>query len=266
MLLKRLNLNCVYYAHIATGELHLKPVLNLKDPVHVELFHTVALETAKLVKKYRGSLSGEHGDGRLRGEFIPLMLGNQCYNLLKELKDVWDPKHIFNPNKIINTPPMNTSLRFKPGADVPEPETIFDFSKDGGMLRSVEKCNGSADCRKSEIIGGTMCPSYMATRNENDVTRARANILREFLTQSIKKNPFDHPEIKEVMDLCLSCKACKSECPSSVDVAKLKAEFLQHYYDSHGIPLRTKLIAYITEINKIASVWPWFYNVLMSKV
>jgi len=197
MLLKRLNLNCVYYAHIATGELHLKPVLNLKDPAHVELFHTVALETAKLVKKYRGSLSGEHGDGRLRGEFIPLMLGNHCYNLLKELKDVWDPKHIFNPNKIINTPPMNTSLRFKPGADVPEPDTIFDFSNEGGMLRSVEKCNGSADCRKSEIIGGTMCPSYQASRNENQTTRARANILREFLTNSDKANRFDHKEITQ---------------------------------------------------------------------
>ena len=260
MLLKQLNLNCVYYAHIATGELHLKPVLNLKDPAHVELFHTVALETAKLVKKYRGSLSGEHGDGRLRGEFIPLMLGNHCYNLLKELKDVWDPKHIFNPNKIINTPPMNTSLRFKPGADVPEPDTIFDFSNEGGMLRSVEKCNGSADCRKSEIIGGTMCPSYQASRNENQTTRARANILREFLTNSDKANRFDHKEIYEVMDLCLSCKACKSECPSSVDVAKLKAEFLQHYYDANGIPLRTKAIAYISSINRMGMIFPSMTN------
>jgi FAD/FMN-containing dehydrogenase/Fe-S oxidoreductase len=259
-MLKRYNLSCVYYAHIATGELHLKPVLNLKDPAHVELFHTVALETARLIKKYRGSLSGEHGDGRLRGEFIPLMLGEHCYRLLKELKQVWDPHGIFNPGKITDTQAMNTSLRFKPGADIPEPDTIFDFSKDGGILHSVEKCNGSADCRKTEIIGGTMCPSYQASRNENQTTRARANILREFLTHSNKQNRFDHKEIYEVMDLCLSCKACKSECPSSVDVAKLKAEFLQHYYDENGIPLRTRAIAYITSINKMGMAFPALTN------
>lgn len=259
-MLKRLGLNCVYYAHIATGELHLKPVLNLKDPAHVELFHTVALETAKLVKKYRGSLSGEHGDGRLRGEFIPLMLGDHCYRLLKELKTTWDPQGIFNPGKITDTPAMNTSLRYQPGTTVAEPETIFDFSADGGMVRTVEKCNGSADCRKTHIIGGTMCPSYQASRNENQTTRARANILREFLTHSSKANRFDHKEIYEVMDLCLSCKACKSECPSSVDVAKLKAEFLQHYYDANGIPLRTRAIAYIASINRLGSALPGFTN------
>lgn len=259
-MLKTHNLSCVYYAHIATGELHLKPVLNLKDPKHVELFHTVALETAKLVKKYRGSLSGEHGDGRLRGEFIPLMLGEHCYRLLKELKKVWDPQGVFNPRKITDTPAMNTSLRYQPGADIPEPETIFDFSKDGGMLRTVEKCNGSADCRKTHIIGGTMCPSYQASRNENQTTRARANILREFLTNSDKTNRFDHQEIYEVMDLCLSCKACKSECPSSVDVAKLKAEFLQHYYDANGIPLRTKAVAYISRINRMGMIFPALTN------
>lgn len=263
--LDRLGLSCVYYAHIATGELHLRPILNLKDKKDIELFRTIALESAKLVKKFRGSLSGEHGDGRLRGEFIPLMLGEKIYQHFKDLKNTWDPQHIFNPNKIVDTPVMNSQLRFAPGQETKEIETIFDFSKQGGIVRAAEKCNGSGDCRKSEIIGGTMCPSYMATRDENHVTRARANILRETLTQSNKKNPFDHQEIYEVMDLCLSCKACKSECPSNVDVAKLKAEFLQHYYDANGIPLRSRLIAYLPRLNKLAAILPVFSNFMMDR-
>ena len=263
-LMDRYELDCVYHAHIATGELHLRPILNLKDENHVALFRTVAQETARLVKKYKGSLSGEHGDGRLRGEFIPLMVGEKNYEHLKSIKQAWDPNNVFNPGKIVDTPPMNSSLRYEPGRKEKTFDTIFDFSKDGGILRAAEKCNGSGDCRKTEVIGGTMCPSYMATRDENATTRARANILREFLTHSNKGNPFDHEEIYDVMDLCLSCKACKSECPSNVDVTKLKAEFLQHYYDKHGIPLRTRAIAYISHINKLGSVVPQITNFFMS--
>jgi len=259
-LLVKLNLDCVYYAHIATGELHLRPVLNLKDPKDVELFHTVALETAKLVKKYRGSLSGEHGDGRLRGEFIPMMIGDKNYALLESIKQTWDPDGIFNPGKITRTPQMNSSLRYKAGVSVLEPETIFDFSGTHGILRAAEKCNGSADCRKSATIGGTMCPSYMATRDENATTRARANILREFLTNSEKQNRFDHKEIYQVMDLCLSCKGCKSECPSNVDMARYKAEFLQHWHDANGIPLRTRIISNISKLNKLGMLVPNVFN------
>ncbi len=259
-LLDKHRLTAVFHAHIATGELHLRPVLDLKKPEDVELFYTIALETAKLVKKYRGSLSGEHGDGRLRGEFIPLMVGEHNYRLLEEIKNAWDPHQIFNPGKITRTPSMKTSLRYKPGAKTREIKTIFDFSADDGMMRAVEKCNGSGDCRKTEIVGGTMCPSYMATRNENDTTRARANTLREFLTHSPKSNPFDHKEIYNVMDLCLSCKGCKSECPSSVDIAKSKSEFLQHWYDEHGIPLRARAIAYISSLNKLGMIWPRMTN------
>ncbi|MBM3435892.1 MAG: FAD-binding oxidoreductase, partial [Bacteroidetes bacterium] len=182
LLLKSHNLHCVYYAHIGSGELHLRPVLNLKDKKDVELFHTIALETAHLVKKYNGSLSGEHGDGRLRGEFIPLMIGEKNYEILRQIKRKWDPENIFNPGKIVNTPRMNTSLRYEPGAVTPELKTIFDFSEDKGFLRSIERCNGSGDCRKTEITGGTMCPSYMATRDERTTTRARANTLRELIT------------------------------------------------------------------------------------
>jgi len=259
-ILKRYKKECVYYAHIATGELHLRPILNLKDPIDVELFHTLAKESAKLVKKYGGSLSGEHGDGRLRGEFIPIMVGNHNYDLFKQIKKTWDPYNIFNPGKIVDTPSMNTFLRYKPGQKTREIETVFDFSKDLGILRATEKCNGTGACRKTEVTGGTMCPSYMVSRNESQSTRARANILREFLTNSEKDNPFDHNEIYEVMDLCLSCKACKSECPSSVDITKLKAEFLQHYYSKHRIPLRTLLIANIAKINKLGSYFPSLYN------
>jgi len=262
-LMKRLGLDCVYYAHIATGELHLRPVLNLKDPHDVELFHTVAEETAKLVKKYRGSLSGEHGDGRLRGEFIPLMLGEKIYQLFIDVKNLWDPQGIFNSRKIVNTPKMNTGLRFIPGQQIKELDTVFDFSASGGFLRSVEKCNGSGDCRKSHIIGGTLCPSFQATKDEKNSTRARANILREIISGSNSSNPLNSNEIYEVMDLCLLCKACKSECPSGVDVAKLKMEFLQHYYDANGIPLRSRAVGYLPRVHKAFSAIPWFANIFL---
>jgi FAD/FMN-containing dehydrogenase/Fe-S oxidoreductase len=254
------KLNCVYHAHIGSGELHLRPVLNLKDPHDVELFHTIALETANLVKKYRGSLSGEHGDGRLRGEFIPLMIGERNYNLVKQIKQVFDPEGILNPHKIVDTPKMNSSLRFEPGQRIKEIATVFDFSSSHGILRATEQCNGSGDCRNTFLTGAGMCPSYQALKDENTTTRARANILREFLTNSSKTNPFNHKEIYGVMDLCLSCKACKSECPANVDIAKLKAEFLQHYYDANGIPLRSWLIANITSINRIGSFLPGLFN------
>ena len=233
------GIGCVYYAHAGSGELHTRPLFDLKTPEGLKMFRDVATDIAHLVKKYRGSLSGEHGDGRLRGEFIPLMVGEHCYQLMREVKELFDSEHIFNPGKIVDTPPMDTSLRHTPGHATPEYETVFDFSDVLGVVRAAEKCNGSGDCRKGPLAGGTMCPSYMATREEKHTTRARANILRQILTDPKNPdNPFDNEEIKEVMDLCLSCKACKSECPSSVDITKLKAEFLQHYHDAHGVPLR----------------------------
>ncbi|MFH1937368.1 MAG: FAD-binding and (Fe-S)-binding domain-containing protein, partial [Bacteroidota bacterium] len=259
-LMERFGLNCVYGAHVGSGELHLRPVLNLKDPDDVELFYTVALESAKLVKKYRGSLSGEHGDGRLRGEFIPLMVGEQNYRLLQKIKQNWDPTSIFNPGKIVDTPRMNTSLRYQPGQPERKIDTIFDFSASQGILRAAEQCNGSGDCRNTHLTGSGMCPSYMALKEEHATTRARANILREFLTTSGKQNPFDHPEIHAVMDLCLACKACKSECPSNVDMTRLKAEFLQHWYDARGVPVRTWLIANIVTIQHLGAILPAVYN------
>ncbi len=256
LLMKKYKLSCVYHAHIGSGELHLRPILNLKKYKDVELFHTIGFEVAKLVKKYKGTLSGEHGDGRLRGEFIPLLYGEKIYNFFKEIKQTFDPKNIFNPGKIVNTPPMNTSLRYFPDRKEPEIETIFDFSSTGGFLRAAEKCNGSADCRRTQFAGGTMCPSFQATHNEWNSTRARANTLREFITYGYKPNLFNQEEIYDVLDTCLSCKACKAECPSNVDITKLKAEFLQHYYDYHKIPLRTKLIANFPTLNKLMSITP----------
>ncbi len=262
-ILKKNNLDSAYYAHLGSGELHLTPMMNLKDSFDVKLFYTITKEIAHLVKKYKGSLSGEHGDGRLRGEFIPIVIGEYNYQLCKEIKKVWDPKNIFNPGKIVDTVAMNTNLRFEVDKKPKEISTIYDFSATRGILRAAEKCNGSADCRKTDLIGGTMCPSYRATREEKNSTRARANALRELLTRSQKTNPFDHNEIYEVMDLCLSCKACKSECPSGVDMAKMKSEFLQHYYDANGIPLRTKLIAYLPKINSIISNYSSIVNLFL---
>lgn len=258
-ILQKHGLYSVHYAHAGSGELHLRPIINLKTQEGNQLFRTIAEEVATLVKKYKGSLSGEHGDGRLRGEFIKQMVGEKNYQLLKEIKKVWDPHNIFNPNKIVDTPPMDTMLRYVPGQFTPEFKTIFRFHQQN-ILQHAEQCNGSGDCRKTHLSGGTMCPSYMATRNEQDTTRARANILREFLTHSDKQNRYDHKEIYDVMSLCLSCKACKSECPSNVDMAKLKAEFLQHYYDANGVPFRSRLIANFTATAKLGSIAPGLYN------
>jgi FAD/FMN-containing dehydrogenase/Fe-S oxidoreductase len=258
-ILKKYNLYSVHYAHAGSGEIHLRPIINLKTEEGNKLFRTIAEEIATLVKKYNGSLSGEHGDGRLRGEFIRQMVGEKNYKLLKEIKKTWDPENIFNPNKIVDTPSMNSMLRYKPGQQTPKFNTVFRYYNQD-VLQHAEQCNGSGDCRKTHLSGGTMCPSYMATRNEKDTTRARANILREFLTNSDKLNRFDHEEIKDVMDLCLSCKGCKSECPSNVDMAKLKAEFLQHYYDANGVPFRSKLIANFTKSAKLGALMPGIYN------
>jgi len=262
-ILKKRGLYSVHYAHAGSGEIHLRPIINLKTEEGNRLFRTIAEEIATLVKKYNGSLSGEHGDGRLRGEFIRQMVGDKNYKLLQQIKRTWDPENIFNPNKIVDTPSMNTMLRYIPGQKTPSFNTVFRFY-DQDILQHAEQCNGSGDCRKTQLSGGTMCPSFMATRNEKDTTRARANILREFLTNSEKVNRFDHEEILHVMDLCLSCKGCKSECPSNVDVAKLKAEFLQHYYDANGVPFRSRLIANYSSSSRLGAIVPGLYNFLMT--
>ncbi|MCM8570074.1 FAD-binding protein [Gramella jeungdoensis] len=263
-IMKAYGQQAVYYAHAGAGEIHLRPLLNLKKSEEVALFRNITEDVAKLVKKYNGSLSGEHGDGRVRAEFIKLMYGEHLYQVLKEVKQAFDPENIFNPGKIVDAPAMDTSLRYVPDRKEPEIETLMDFSDADGILRLAEKCNGSGDCRKSVEAGGTMCPSYRATKDEKDTTRARANALREFLTNSEKANPFDHTELKEVLDLCISCKGCKSECPSNVDMASLKAEFQHQYHKSNKPSFRDKAFANITQHNAMAAKIPGISRFVMS--
>ncbi|MEO6548561.1 MAG: FAD-linked oxidase C-terminal domain-containing protein [Ferruginibacter sp.] len=260
LILQKHNVNAAYYAHAGAGELHVEPMINLKTAEGVKTFRSILSETVALVKKYNGSLSGEHGDGRLRGEYISTVVGKETYLLFEQIKLLFDPEEIFNKGKITGTPPMDGHLRVNTGKRSPALKTNFDFSSQESMLRLAEKCSGSGDCRKTEISGGLMCPSYMATRNEKDTTRARANVLRQFLSDPNDVEPLNHEEIKEVMDLCLSCKGCKTECPSGVDITKMKAEFLQQYYDKNGIPFRAKLIGNFSRQMKLAALFPWGYN------
>lgn len=252
-IMKGYDQKAVYYAHAGAGELHLRPILNLKKQEDVSLFRAITTDVAKLTKKYKGSFSGEHGDGIVRAEFIPLMIGEKNYELLQRIKTYFDPHNIFNPGKIVDAYPMDESLRYEIDRKEPEVATLMNFSDSEGILKAAEKCNGSGDCRKTHHMNGAMCPSYHATKNEKDTTRGRANALREILTTSEKKNKFDNKDLKEVFDLCLSCKACASECPSNVDVATLKAEFLYQYQEANGYPLRSKLFAYNTRLNKMGS-------------
>ena len=263
-MMKTFGQEAVYYAHAGAGELHLRPILNLKKKEDVVLFREITSKTAHLVKKYGGSFSGEHGDGIVRAEFIPQMIGEKNYELLKRIKHTFDPHNIFNKGKIVDPFPMDESLRYQADRKEPIIETIQDFSDSLGILRATEKCNGSGDCRKLPEAGGTMCPSYRATKNEKDTTRARANALREFLTNSNQQNKFNHKELYDVFDLCLSCKACASECPSNVDVAALKAEFLHQYYKENGVPFRTQLFADNVKWNKLGSLTPTFTNLVLN--
>jgi len=263
-MMNRFQQNAVYYAHAGAGEIHLRPILNLKKPEDVVLFRKITTETAQLVKKYQGSFSGEHGDGIVRAEFIPLMIGEKNYQLLRRIKKAFDPQNVFNQGKITDAFPMDKSLRYEVDRKEPEINTIQDFSDSEGILKLAEKCNGSGDCRKPASAGGSMCPSYRATKNEKDTTRARANALRDFLTNSDETNKFNHKELKEDFDLCLSCKACASECPSNVDIATMKAEFLYQYQETNGYSFRNSLFANNVKYNKIGSIAPAITNLVLN--
>ena len=252
-LMERHKQRAVYYAHAGAGELHLRPILNLKKSEDVALFRAITTDVMHLTKKYKGSFSGEHGDGIVRAEFLPELVGEANYQLFKDIKRLFDPKGIFNPGKIVNPYPMDKSLRYEPNRQEPKLETFLDFSDSQGYLRAVEQCNGSGDCRKTEESNGGMCPSYHASRDEKDTTRARANALRMFITQPNELSAFAHEEVVEALDLCLSCKACASECPSNVDMATLKAEYLFQYQEKKGYSLRSRFFAYSTHLNKLAS-------------
>ena len=296
-MLENLGLSCVYHAHISTGELHLRPIINIKEAEGVEKFRKVAYETALLVKKYKGSLSGEHGDGRLRGEFIQLLYGDEVYALMQDLKRCWDPEQVFNLHKIVDTLPMDSMLRFEVDQqyaiekELAEGKTYynwkaaFDECKVEGatgarnqlhaLMCSIEQCNGAGDCRKSNLIGGTLCPAFKVSGDETKATRARANVLREILTRGWGSEAFTQAlhkdksilkseELAEVLDSCLACKGCHSECPSNVDMTRLRSEILQHKYDISGMPLRSFAVSWMATVEKFGHlVWP-FYNLFAS--
>lgn len=263
-MIRELGTDSVFYAHAGAGELHTRPRVNLKTEEGRKKFRTIAEASAHLVKKYKGSLSGEHGDGLVRAEFIPIAVGTRNYELFKRIKHTWDPQNIFNPGKIVNAPPMDQNLKDKM-AEIPSPtNTIFNFSKEGNFIQAAEKCSGSGDCRKTSIIGGTLCPSYQATKEEKHSTRARANILREFLTHSYDENKLNQKEIYDVLELCLSCKACISECPSSVDMAAMKSEFLHHYHLENPLSKIEKSTANFYKISQRITQFAWLSNGIQS--
>lgn len=263
LILEKHNLYCVHYAHAATGELHLRPILNLKEKKDRELFRTIAEEIAVLVKKYRGSVSGEHGDGRLRAEFLKQMIGEKAFQQCEELKKIFDPKGIINPGKIVFAPKMDENLRYEESQITPQVDTILNFDNLGGYVRAAEMCNGSADCKKTELSGGTMCPSFMVTKDEKHSTRARANVIREYIGRPEGNQDFNAREIAEVMDLCLSCKGCKSECPSNVDVAKLKAEAEYQKIKKQGASFQQKQFASFVKNYRRAAKIPSLFNAVI---
>lgn len=263
-MIKALGTTSVFYAHAGAGELHTRPKVNLKTDEGRKKFRAIAEASAHLVKKYNGSLSGEHGDGLVRAEFIPIVLGQRNYELFRRIKKTWDVNNIFNPGKIVDAPPMDENLREEYASDADKIQTIFSFEKEGSLIKAAEKCSGSGDCRKTSVIGGTLCPSYQATGEEEHSTRARANMLREFLTHQDSMQGLNHQEVYDVLKLCLSCKACISECPSSVDMAALKSEFLYHYHKSNPLSKIEKSTAAFYKLSKLISPFAFITNIAQS--
>jgi FAD/FMN-containing dehydrogenase/Fe-S oxidoreductase len=239
------------YAHASVGCLHVRPVIDLKTDAGVQRFQAIAEDVADLVLKYHGALSGEHGDGLVRSPFQEKMFGPTLYAAFRELKRTFDPQGILNPGKIVDALPLTANLRFGPAYVTPEVPTTFDFAADGGLARSAELCAGVGECRKKR--GGTMCPSYRATAEEQHSTRGRANALRLALTGQCDLRGLTDPVLFDAFDLCLECKACKSECPTNVDMARLKAEFLHQYYREHGLPWRNRVFGHIARLSRWGS-------------
>jgi FAD/FMN-containing dehydrogenase/Fe-S oxidoreductase len=237
------------YAHASVGCLHVRPVVNLKTEEGVAKFESLAQAVADLVLEFGGALSGEHGDGLVRGPFMRQMFGDTLYEAFREIKRTFDPHGVFNPGKIVDSPPLTSNLRFGAGYQTPSPHTWFDYSEFGGFGGAVEMCSGIGACRKK--LSGTMCPSYMATREEKDSTRGRANILRLAMAGRLGESGLGDQGVYDVLDLCLECRACKAECPVGVDVARFKSEFLADYWTRHGTSLRARALGEIAQ----ASVW-----------
>jgi FAD/FMN-containing dehydrogenase/Fe-S oxidoreductase len=235
-----------WYAHASVGCLHVRPILNMKDPADIRRMRRIAEETADLVRRCKGSYSGEHGDGISRSEFIEPMFGQRLTRAFEAVKDTLDPDNLLNPGKIVRPLSMDDRalMRFGEGyaTALPGPAAL-DWSAHGGIGGAVEMCNNNGTCRK--LVGGAMCPSYRVTRDERHLTRGRANSLRLALSGQLGNDAFTSADMKATMDLCVGCKACQRECPTGVDMAKMKVEFLHHYHRRHGLPLRERLVAYL---------------------
>ena len=240
-----------YYGHCSVGCMHIRPLINLKEESEKAKMVSIANEIADLVLEFNGAMSGEHGDGLARSHFNKKLFGPALYDAFRQIKRAFDPKNIMNPGKIVDSPAMTESLKISPQYQTWQPNTTLDFGEQGGFVRAVEMCSGMGECRKK--LDGTMCPSYMGTLDEEHSTRGRANALRTVLSGKVPKEEFTGKRLYEIMDLCLECKACKAECPSNVDMAKLKYEFLDHYHRANGLPLRNNIFGAIERLNRVGS-------------
>jgi FAD/FMN-containing dehydrogenase/Fe-S oxidoreductase len=250
-LLRKHETTAGVYAHASVGCLHVRPVVNLKTDAGVRKFEAIANDVSDLVLEFGGALSGEHGDGLVRSPFMEKMFGPVLYEAFRTVKRTFDPAGIFNPGKIVDAPPMTTNLRYGAGYVTPRPATWFDYSEHGGMAGAVEMCSGLGVCRKT--LEGTMCPSYMVTRQETHTTRGRANVLRLAMAGRLGESGLGDDGVREVLDLCLECRACKSECPVNVDMARFKSEFLSDYWKRHGTPLEARALGHVHELAKWGS-------------
>ena len=247
-----------YYGHCSVGCLHIRPIIDLKTPRGLDQVRAIADEITDLVLQYSGTISSEHGDGRARSPFLPRMYGPALMQAFRRLKRAFDPDNRMNPGNIVDSPGIVENLRYGVGYTTWAPTTLLDFSEQGGFAAAVEMCNGVGACRKT--LEGTMCPSYMATRDEEHSTRGRANALRAVLSGRMAPAEFTGRRLYEVMDLCLECKGCKAECPSNVDMAKMKYEFLSHYHRANGLPLRNRLFGHIARLSALGARAPALAN------
>jgi Fe-S oxidoreductase len=258
--LKKHGTDGCFYGHASVGCLHIRPVLNIKEPADLVRMRRIMEDISDVVLEFGGSLSGEHGDGLARSEWNRKMFGDTVYNAFCQIKDAFDPHHLFNPGKIVHAPSMTDNLRYGPSYHPSDPATLFDYAKQEGFVRSIELCNGSGVCRK--VQGGTMCPSYRATRDEKDSTRGRANVLRLALVSDNPMQALAGDDVNAVLDLCLMCKACKSECPSNVDLAKLKSEVLHLRYQQRGRPMLHRMMARLHSVNRWGSLFAPLTNLM----
>ena len=251
-----------YYGHASVGCLHIRPLINTKDARDIQVMKDMTDEIADLVIEFGGGMSGEHGDGLARSHLNEKLFGKQLYTAFRHVKHAFDPEHRMNPGKIVDSPPMTENLRYGPEYKTVNLTTHYDFSREGGLATAVELCNGAGVCRKRG--DGTMCPSYMATMEDEHSTRGRANLMREILSGKLPAHEFTGQAMYDALDLCLECKGCKAECPSNVDMAKLKYEFLAHYNETNGAPLRSRMFARIHALSRLASAVPSVANAMMT--